>query len=58
MGEIVDLDAYRAAQRRRRSDEAKRKERSRALVERSETSNARPEAGPLPEAEPVTEDPA
>ncbi|GAB4354763.1 MAG: hypothetical protein Kow00114_04750 [Kiloniellaceae bacterium] len=58
MGEIVDLDAYRAAQRRRRSEEAKRKERSRALVERSETSNAKPETGLLPEAEPVKDDPA
>ena len=47
MGEIVDLDAYRAAQRRRKSEEARRKERSRALVERSETSNAKPDAEPL-----------
>lgn len=58
MGKIVDLDAYRAAQRRRQSEEAKRKERSRARVERSETGNTKPEAGPLPEAEPLKDDPA
>jgi len=48
MGEIVDLDAYRAAQRQRRREEAKRKERSRSLAERGESSgNAKPDAGPL-----------
>ena len=53
MGEVVDLDAYRAAQRRRRSEEAKRKERRRTLVERGDTGNAKPDTGPLPEAEPL-----
>lgn len=48
MGEIVDLDAYRAAQRRRQRDEAKRKERSRTLAERGESgSNTKPDAEPL-----------
>ena len=47
MGEIVDLEAYRAAQRQRQRDEAKRKARSRALAERGEASNTRPEAEPL-----------
>ena len=47
MGEIVDLEAYRAAQRRRRQQEAKRKERSRALVEHGEASNTKPDAEPL-----------
>lgn len=52
MGEIVDLDAYRAAQRRRQRDEAKRRERSRALAERQEASSRQPEA------EPAKDDPA
>ena len=52
MGEIVDLDAYRAAQRRRQRDEAKRRERSRALAERGDA------AGHQPEAEPAKDDPA
>lgn len=52
MGEIVDLDAYRAAQRRRQRDEAKRRERSRALAERGDA------AGRQPEAEPAKDDPA
>jgi hypothetical protein len=47
MGEIVDLDAYRAAQRQRRREEAKRKERSRSLAERGESSNTKPDAEPL-----------
>lgn len=48
MGEIVDLDAYRAAQRRRQRDEAKRKERSRPLAERGEGgSNTKPDTEPL-----------
>lgn len=48
MGEIVDLDAYRAAQRRRQRDEAKRKERGgRPLAERGEASNTKPDAEPL-----------
>jgi hypothetical protein len=47
MGEIVDLEAYRAAQRQRQRDEAKRKARSRALAERGEAGNTRPEAEPL-----------
>ena len=48
MGEIVDLDAYRAARRRRQRDEAKRKERSRPLAERSEGSaNTKPDTDPL-----------
>lgn len=52
MGEIVDLDAYRAAQRRRQRDEAKRRDRSRALAERGEAGNAKPDA------EPAKDDPA
>lgn len=52
MGEIVDLDAFRAAQRRRQRDEAKRRERSRALVERNEASNTKPDE------EPAKDDPA
>jgi len=51
MGEVVDLDAYRAAQRQRRRDHAKRKERGRPLVERAEATNTKPDA------EPVKEDP-
>jgi hypothetical protein len=47
MGEIVDLDTFRAAQLRRRREEAKRKERSRALVERGDASNTKPDAEPL-----------
>jgi len=46
MGEIVDLDAYRAAQRQRRREESKRKERSRSLAERGESSSAKPDAEP------------
>ncbi len=46
MGEIVDLDAYRAAQRRRQQEEAKRKERSRTLAERGEASNTKPDPEP------------
>lgn len=52
MGEIVDLDAYRAAQRQRQRDEAKRRERSRTLAERGEAGNAKPDA------EPAKDDPA
>lgn len=52
MGEIVDLDAYRAAQRRRQRDEAKRRERSRALAERGDAASRQPEA------EPAKDDPA
>lgn len=52
MGEIVDLDAYRAAQRRQR-EEAKRKDRSRPPAERGEASNTKPEADPLPEDDPA-----
>jgi len=52
MGEIVDLEAYRAAQRRRQRDEAKRRERGRALAERSDTAKAKPDA------EPAKDDPA
>ena len=52
MGEVVDLDAYRAALRRRQRDEVRRKERSRALAERGESSNAKPDA------EPAKDDPA
>lgn len=52
MGEIVDLEAYRATQRRRQRDEAKRRERSRTLAERSDTAKAKPDA------EPVKDDPA
>jgi hypothetical protein len=47
MGEIVDLDVYRAAKRRRQRDEAKRKERGRPLAERGETGNAKPDSEPL-----------
>ncbi len=47
MGEIVDLDAYRAAQRQR--EEAKRKDRGRSLAERGEASNAKPDPEPLDE---------
>jgi hypothetical protein len=52
MGEIVDLDAYRAAQRRRQRDEAKRRERSRALAERGEAGSMKPDV------EPAKDDPA
>jgi hypothetical protein len=52
MGEIVDLDAYRAAQRRRQRDEAKRRERTRALAERGEAGSMKPDA------EPAKDDPA
>lgn len=47
MGEIVDLDAYRAAQRQRQREEAKRKDRSRSLADRGEASNTKPDAEPL-----------
>lgn len=47
MGEVVDLDAYRAAQRQRQREEAKRKDRSRSLADRGEASNTKPEAEPL-----------
>ncbi len=49
MGEIVDLDAYRAAQRQRQREEAKRKDRGRTLAERGEASNAKPDPEPLDE---------
>ncbi len=49
MGEIVDLDAYRAAQRQRQREEAKRKDRNRSRAERGESSNTKPEAEPLEE---------
>ena len=49
MGEIVDLDAYRAAQKQRQREEAKRKDRSRKRAERSEGSNTKPDAEPLPD---------
>lgn len=47
MGEIVDLAAYRAAQRRRRLEEAKRKDRGRPLAERGEANNTKPDTEPL-----------
>ena len=47
MGEIVDLQAYRAAQRARQAEEAKRKDRSRKLAEHGEASNTKPDAEPL-----------
>lgn len=47
MGEIVDLDAYRAARRRRQREDAKRKDRGRALSERGEASNTKPDTEPL-----------
>ena len=47
MGEIVDLQAYRAAQRQRQKEEAKRKDRSRKLVEHGEACNTKPDAKPL-----------
>ncbi|GAB4225981.1 MAG: hypothetical protein Tsb0032_32190 [Kiloniellaceae bacterium] len=47
MGEVVDLDAYRAAQQKRQREEAKRKDRSRNLAERGETSNTKPDTDPL-----------
>lgn len=47
MGEIVDLDAYRAAQRRRQREEAKRKERGKIQAERGETSSIKPNTEPL-----------
>jgi hypothetical protein len=53
MGEIVDLDAYRAAQRHRQREEAKRKERSRSLAERGESSGSA-----KPDTEPLKDDPA
>lgn len=49
MGEVVDLDAYRAAQRQRQREEAKRKDRNRSRAERGEASNTKPEAEPLEE---------
>ncbi len=61
MGEVVDLEAYRAAQRRRRSEEAKRKERRGTLAERGDAGNAKPDSGPRPGAdslaEPLKDDP-
>jgi hypothetical protein len=47
MGEIVDLDAYRAAQRRRQREENNRKDRGRTLTERGEASNTKPDTEPL-----------
>lgn len=47
MGEIVDLDAYRAAQKRRQREEAKRKERGKIQTERGESSNTKPDTEPL-----------
>jgi hypothetical protein len=67
MGDIVDLDAYRVAQQRRRSEEAQRKARSRALAERGECGHAQPSnvkpstvkpGNAKPDAEPVKDDPA
>lgn len=49
MGEIVDLEAYRAAQRRRQRQEAKAKDRKRPLPERGEASNTKPDTEPLEE---------
>lgn len=49
MGEIVDLNAYRAAQRRRQCEEAKRKDRSKKQADRGEASNIKPDAEPLEE---------
>jgi len=53
MGEIVDLDAYRAAQRRRQREEAKRKERGKIQTERGESSSST-----KPDTEPLEDDPA
>jgi len=47
MGEVVDLDAYRAAQRQRQREEAKRKDRGRSVAERGEASNTKPDTEPL-----------
>lgn len=47
MGEVVDLDAYRAAQQKRKREEAKRKERGRSVAERGENSNTKPDTEPL-----------
>src|SRR5690606_9972952 len=52
MGDVVDLDAYRAARQRRQRDEARRAERSRALVERAEAGPAKTDS------EPAKDDPA
>jgi hypothetical protein len=49
MGEVVDLDAYRAALRQRQREEAKRKDRSRTRAEHGEASNTKPETEPLEE---------
>ena len=47
MGEIVDLNAYRAAKLRRQREKAERRERSRTLPERGEASNTKPDTEPL-----------
>ena len=49
MGEVVDLESYRAAKRRRQREGAKPKERARPLTERSESSNTKPDRDPLEE---------
>jgi hypothetical protein len=47
MGEIVDLNAYRAEKLQRQREKARRRERGRTLAERGEAANTKPDTEPL-----------
>jgi hypothetical protein len=47
MGEIVDLNAYRAKKLQRQREKAKRREGARSLPERSDSANTKPDTEPL-----------